>query len=556
MASKYDEFWRAHLPQLRRAIAQVAGGDVVRMDVAGVAAFGERQSWYGSAIVRGTEIVRAEMAHVRALARLLVEEGVTTPHPDTTFRLVVGSSLTLEITAAATRATLGATGRRRASQPARPARRPPSTAARTPGDRVPPSEACARLHALLLSLPRHVQPDQVPFNDGIYFFFERDEDSAHGPGGRVVRIGTHRVDGVFRSRLAQHYHTGTGAKNASVFRRYLGGALLRRRDPGNRCLRPAPGHGHWEHQDGRACPRCETLEGEVSQLLGEAFGFTCVPVGDRDERRHLEARLIATVAACERCRPSTGWLGHAAYPAPVRASGLWNRQHVGGPTATTADLARLEVAVGEARRGVPHDGSLEDTLLLIPCCKSKQGTADPGLPRRRLADDLGAEARTVLLEGRGKAFARPGTELDETSPLRPAIATYTGQPFTTPGVRAALTEAVGRGLHCLVISGGYGVVRVEEPIHAYEAHLQRTMPVWRARVPVVLRDYVARHGIRRSFGTFSRGYAAVVPDDLTGRDWRRVPTWDGRGSPMVEVPKAVGRALAGVLERCCGSSRR
>jgi cytoplasmic iron level regulating protein YaaA (DUF328/UPF0246 family) len=46
----------------------------------------------------------------------------------------------------------------------------------------------------------------------------------------------------------------------------------------------------------------------------------------------------------------------------------------------------------------------------------------------------------------------------------------------------------------LIISGGYGVVRAEEPIHNYNAHLgTQTKAVWSRRLPVVLRDYVQRN---------------------------------------------------------------
>jgi hypothetical protein len=51
-------------------------------------------------------------------------------------------------------------------------------------------------------------------------------------------------------------------------------------------------------------------------------------------------------------------------------------------------------------------------------------------------------------------------------------------------------------LHGLIISGGYGVVHAEEPIHNYNAHLgSKTKAVWSRRLPVVLR-YVQRNRIK------------------------------------------------------------
>jgi hypothetical protein len=56
--------------------------------------------------------------------------------------------------------------------------------------------------------------------NGISFFYEIGE-----PDGRIVRVGTHRVDGRFRKRVRLHYG---GNKDASVFQMHVGGALMLR----------------------------------------------------------------------------------------------------------------------------------------------------------------------------------------------------------------------------------------------------------------------------------------------------------------------------------------
>lgn len=191
---------------------------------------------------------------------------------------------------------------------------------------------------------------------------------------------------------------------------------------------------------------------------------------------------------------------------------------------------------------------LSSTLLIIPCSGAKHGTADPGLPTRSVVDFLGADAARQLEEGRGLAFAR--TSIDRRSPPRPALATYSGFPYATPGFRDLVTGYLRAGLHCLIISGGYGLLRPEEPIHSYKAHIQQTRSVWRRRVPALLRDYVQRSGIERTFGVFSRAYAVVVPDDLTGNDWRAVPAFDrsvDTGDPRRVVPRKVGNVLVELL---------
>ena len=195
-----------------------------------------------------------------------------------------------------------------------------------PSATLSPADACRTVHQLLSTLPVFTAPKEVPFQDGLYFFYQSSEKSLHGVGGRVVRVGNHpRADGGLKRRLQQHY---SGSKNGSVFRRFLGGALLRRAAPGSPCLSPGPGQGHWEQQDERCCDSCRDVEKEVSAILRASFHFRCISVRDRTVRNHLEALLIATLAACPTCMPSPSWLGLDAYSKVLRRSGLWNSQHV------------------------------------------------------------------------------------------------------------------------------------------------------------------------------------------------------------------------------------
>jgi hypothetical protein len=205
---------------------------------------------------------------------------------------------------------------------------------------VTPEETCAAIHAALSPLPLRASPAEVPFVDGLYFFYEEGEVSDHAPNGRIVRVGNHpRRQGGLVSRLRMHY---SGNKNSSVFRKFVGGALLRRDNPSNLCLSPAPGKGHWENGNAKACPRCRPTEARVSDLLRDRFRFRCVWVPDLVERNGLEALLVATLAACRVCRPSSSWLGLHAYSGKVRASGLWNSQYVGGTTIDGATLSRFQ----------------------------------------------------------------------------------------------------------------------------------------------------------------------------------------------------------------------
>lgn len=218
---------------------------------------------------------------------------------------------------------------------------------------------CAEIHSLLSPLPIFRDPDQVPFDNGLYFFYEASEKSDHGPDGRIVRVGNHpRSQGRLKDRLWDHYSPN---KNFSVFRKFLGGALLRQEDPNHPCLSPGPGRGHWERQDAQKCPRCQPMEDRVTELLRRTLAFRCVEVGDQDSRNDVEKKLIGSLSRCQACQPSPRWLGQYAHRDKVRSSGLWNSNHVGGPDEmsrgdlrvlrelVSLTLARLQ-RVGDGRR--------------------------------------------------------------------------------------------------------------------------------------------------------------------------------------------------------------
>jgi len=212
-------------------------------------------------------------------------------------------------------------------------------------------QACRQIHTLLDTLALCKQPSGVPFKNGLYFFYEVGEISEHGPRGRIVRVGNHQEDDRLIERLHKHY---SPHKSASVFRRLLGGAIMRFENPENPCLAPGPGQGHWERQKGSRCALCKPIEERVSALLCARFKFRCVEIRHRNERDRYERLLIATLAQCSVCVPSENWLGRHAYSSTVRQAGLWNQKYAEGPTLGTEDL-ELFARIVEATRRPCHE---------------------------------------------------------------------------------------------------------------------------------------------------------------------------------------------------------
>jgi hypothetical protein len=544
MASKYDHFWASRRDALSALVDRAARGVAAELEVSEIRGLGNRRSWYGSALVRGREVVRSQMAHVTALARLVASWGLCEREPTTAFTFAVSADGRRLSVRAGPSASRGVSQVQEESSQVDSGLSP-----RVPG-RTDTTAMCAILHRVLADTPAMSVTTDVTFADGLYVFYEYGETSSHAPEGRIVRVGNHpRREGGLVPRLEMHYSSRPNAKNWSVFRRYLGGALLRRGDPTSGCLAPGPGQGHWEKQGGMACDRCATMEAAVTDELVSRFRFRCVPVPDREERNELEKRLIATLAQCEVCRPSSGWLGLSAYPESVRRTGLWNHRHVEERPLSPGELERVITLTARNRLILGEDASR--TLLIVPCSAGKKGRHDIGLAPRRIDEFLSPESIAVLQEGRTRAFRRTGNWIDRSSQAWPALGRYSGQPYRTGDVRAGLANHVRAGGHCLILSGGYGLIRPEEPIHEYEAPMSRTSGVWNRRLGAVLRDYVARHRIRRTFAAFSRTYASTVPDRLADEDWRAIPQVEGM-SAVTRVPSEVGRLFDALLKSHLG----
>ena len=198
-------------------------------------------------------------------------------------------------------------------------------------------------YALIRLLPRfdhQTSRRHLPRN-GVYLFFEKGETVRYLDmiTDRIVRIGTHRADGRFRSRIRLHYgnvRSLAGHKNASVFRKHLGGALLRKADPQDLRLRD------WLTQGGPSFPEVEEM---VSRVLRENFTFCCFRVDQRNERRSLERGLIALFSQYPLGQPSRSWLGRLAASEKIRRTGLWNTQHIDAELLTLKEFWRLEQLV-------------------------------------------------------------------------------------------------------------------------------------------------------------------------------------------------------------------
>ena len=172
---------------------------------------------------------------------------------------------------------------------------------------------------------------------GAYFFFcEGEGRSDSGAGVRVVRVGTHALTQRSRTtlwnRLSQHRgvaRSGGGNHRGSIFRLLVGTALINRD--------PSLGVSSWGQ--GSSAPReIRDQESKLEALVSDVIGrmpFLWLAVGDapgpESLRGYVERNTIALLSNYDKeslDSPSACWLGHHCSRERVRASGLWNNNHV------------------------------------------------------------------------------------------------------------------------------------------------------------------------------------------------------------------------------------
>ena len=171
---------------------------------------------------------------------------------------------------------------------------------------------------------------------GVYFFREPGEICTHtGDGPRIVRVGTHalkrRAGTRLWSRLSQHrgpVRSGGGNHRGSIFRLIIGTSLIEREGYEVRTW----GKGSSAPRDIRQGE--ELLEKAVSKVIGE-MPFLWLAINDEagpeSLRGYIERNSIALLSNFEKAPldpPSGSWLGHFCNRERVKASGLWNQNHV------------------------------------------------------------------------------------------------------------------------------------------------------------------------------------------------------------------------------------
>jgi hypothetical protein len=202
----------------------------------------------------------------------------------------------------------------------------------------------------------------------------------------------------------------------------------------------------------------------------------------------------------------------------------------------------LSPAVADVRELAAVD--LHRAMLVIPCSGVK---ARGGRPRTRT---IVAPSWPETL-----SFARTGlwarSYVNERH-VMPAWQRYKGHFYQQAG--EALGEAVAAGVRIIILSGGYGLLRADEPIGTYNKVLKRSD--WPPDLlESLLTDEAVRVGAEAvvAFTAATTDYAKLV----RGAPWRQcgivpvlfVTITDVGGGAMVKVPRQLGQAFTALWKR-------
>ena len=191
------------------------------------------------------------------------------------------------------------------------------------------------------------------------------------------------------------------------------------------------------------------------------------------------------------------------------------------------------------------------TLLFLPCSATKNSPLHAVFPApgRALLTVLSRSAE-ALREGRQEL----ADCVDWQSPEFAALDYYDGALYQVPGLRAAVGAAMrSGGVDVVILSGGYGAVYADEPIHRYEEKMD--FAYWKIRgLPAVLEECIELSGARTVYGFLARttAYARI----LRAVNWAELRRrnrlaeaglfyleFPGREGAQSKVPPAIGGAV-------------
>ncbi len=214
----------------------------------------------------------------------------------------------------------------------------------------------------------------------------------------------------------------------------------------------------------------------------------------------------------------------------------------------------------EVKKGsvsLPDDYSFdpEEVLVLIPCCSGKKGRSRYFETERRVEDFISEDTANLLYRGREEC----SEDIDGSEGLIQALARYDGflysAEFESTDFKPLVAQAVKeKGMHLLIVSASYGLLRPEEKIGMYDKTMGERRKYWSDKIYRILGDYVSQNGIKAVYGFF--GKSTPYMDVVRKTDWSSLDVKDVKlfypanysGTPYKTVPKMSGKGVIALIQ--------
>jgi hypothetical protein len=225
---------------------------------------------------------------------------------------------------------------------------------------------------------------------------------------------------------------------------------------------------------------------------------------------------------------------HAPHPRPAARISAVSPVRRLAATMATADVREL-LAVDPRR-----------AMLVIPCSGDKARGGQPIATTQPMAQLSWPESLSIV---RARVLAQ--AHVDERG-VMPAWRRYEGHFYQQ--ARRELDAAVAAGVPVIILSGGYGLLRADEPIGIYNKMLKRSD--WpKGLLESLLAEEAARVNTKAviAFTAATTDYAKLV----RGTPWRErgigavfhLTITDVGGGAMAKVPRRLGQAFSALRER-------
>ena len=226
-----------------------------------------------------------------------------------------------------------------------------------------------------------------------------------------------------------------------------------------------------------------------------------------------------------------------------------NRLTSTAPAAISRTVAR-EATRTRSRQSVPDSfvpRDLAETLIVIPCSKSKQDADLTGEQHLRITDSLPGTLACELEQARSRISS--AAAVDEQT-LVPAWNRYSGSLYKHGF--DAIGDLLRAGAHIAIVSGGYGVVLATELIGMYDAPLKLSW--WPQQlIARVLLAYAQTHDLRsvRAFAPATSNYRKALSSigwNATGIEDALLLMPEAVPGGMLKSPTTIGDALAALRD--------